>query len=87
MIFGRIPISRWKIVKEYGFKKVLVHFGGPVPRSRLLDAVTGSLEAEEYVCDAGRRTGQSQLHLWARRASNCALRRAWIWCWRLEEAA
>lgn len=37
-----------KIVKEYGFKKVLVHFGGASARKTgLLDAVCSALEAEE----------------------------------------
>ena len=57
MIFGKNTHQQvGKIVKEYGFKKVLVHFGGASARkSGLLDAVTGSLEAEgiQYVTLGG----------------------------------
>ena len=44
MIFGKNTHQQvGKIVKEYGFKKVLVHFGGSsAKKSGLLDAVTGS---------------------------------------------
>ena len=47
MIFGKNTHQQvGKIVKEYGFKKVLVHFGGSsAKKSGLLDAVTGSLES------------------------------------------
>lgn len=49
MIFGRgTHLQVGKIVKEYGFKKVLVHFGGASARKTgLLDAVCSALEAEE----------------------------------------
>ena len=48
MIFGRgTHLQVGKIVKEYGFKKVLVHFGGTsAKKTGLLDAVCGALEAE-----------------------------------------
>lgn len=48
MIFGKDTQSQvGKIVKEYGFKKVLVHFGGAsAKKSGLLDQVTDALEAE-----------------------------------------
>ena len=49
MIFGRDTHSQvGKIIKEYGFKKVLVHFGGAsAKKSGLLDQVTEALKAEE----------------------------------------
>ena len=49
MIFGRgTHLQVGKIVKEYGFKKVLVHFGGAsAKKTGLLDAVCSALEAEE----------------------------------------
>ena len=49
MIFGKDTQKQvGKIVKEYGFKKVLVHFGGAsAKKSGLLDQVTDALEAEE----------------------------------------
>ena len=57
MIFGKNTHQQvGKIVKEYGFKKVLVHFGGSsAKKSGLLDAVTGSLETEgiQYVTLGG----------------------------------
>ncbi len=57
MIFGRdTHLQVGKIVKEYGFHKVLVHFGGSsAKKSGLLDAVLGALEAEkiEYVTLGG----------------------------------
>lgn len=48
MIFGRgTHLQVGKIVKEYGFKKVLVHFGGASARKTgLLDTVCSALEAE-----------------------------------------
>ena len=48
MIFGKDTQKQvGKIVKEYGFKKVLVHFGGAsAQKSGLLDQVTDALEAE-----------------------------------------
>ena len=48
MIFGKDTQKQvGKIVKEYGFKKVLVHFGGAsAKKSGLLDQVTDALEAE-----------------------------------------
>lgn len=48
MIFGKNTHQQvGKIVKEYGFKKVLVHFGGAsAKKTGLLDAVCGALEAE-----------------------------------------
>lgn len=57
MIFGRDTHSQvGKIIKEYGFKKVLVHFGGAsAKKSGLLDQVTEALKAEgiEYVMLGG----------------------------------
>lgn len=57
MIFGRdTHLQVGTIVKEYGFKKVLVHFGGASARkSGLLDTVCKSLKAEgiEYVTLGG----------------------------------
>lgn len=48
MIFGKgTHLQVGKIVKEYGFKKVLVHFGGAsAKKTGLLDAVTAALETE-----------------------------------------
>lgn len=48
MIFGKgTHLQVGKIVKEYGFKKVLVHFGGAsANKSGLLDIVTKSLAEE-----------------------------------------
>lgn len=48
MIFGRdTHLQVGKIVKEYGFQKVLVHFGGAsAKKSGLLDTVLGCLEKE-----------------------------------------
>ena len=48
MIFGKDTQKQvGKIVKEYGVKKVLVHFGGAsAKKSGLLDQVTDALEAE-----------------------------------------
>ena len=48
MIFGRgTHLQVGKIVKEYGFKKVLVHFGGAsAKKTGLLDTVCSALEAE-----------------------------------------
>ena len=48
MIFGKdTQKQEGKIVKEYGFKKVLVHFGGAsAKKCGLLDQVTDALEAE-----------------------------------------
>ena len=48
MIFGKDTQKQvGKIVKEYGFKKVLVQFGAAsAKKSRLLDQVTDALEAE-----------------------------------------
>lgn len=45
MIFGKdTHLQVGKLIKEYGFKKVLVHFGGAsAKKSGLLDAVTDSL--------------------------------------------
>ena len=57
MIFGKDTQKQvGKIVKEYGFKKVLVHFGGAsAKKSGLLDQVTEALKAEgiEYVMLGG----------------------------------
>ena len=57
MIFGKgAHLQVGKIVKEYGFKKVLVHFGGAsAKKTGLLDAVTGALEQEgiQYVTLGG----------------------------------
>lgn len=48
MIFGRgTHLQVGKIVKEYGFKKVLVHFGGAsAKKTGLLDTVCSALETE-----------------------------------------
>lgn len=48
VIFGKdTQLQVGKIIKEYGFKKVLVHYGsGSVKQSGLLNQVTDSLEAE-----------------------------------------
>ena len=48
MIFGRdTHLQVGKIIKEYGFKKVLVHYGGASARqSGLLDAVLAALSQE-----------------------------------------
>lgn len=48
MIFGKdTHLQAGRLVKEYGFKKVLVHFGGASARKTgLLDVVTSALEAE-----------------------------------------
>lgn len=48
MIFGKdTHLQVGTIVKEYGFKKVLVHFGGAsAKKSGLLDLVCGGLKAE-----------------------------------------
>ena len=57
MIFGKDTQKQvGKIVKEYGFKKVLVHFGGvSAKKSGLLDQVTDALKAEgiDYVMLGG----------------------------------
>ena len=57
MIFGKdTHLQAGKLVKEYGFKKVLVHFGGASARKTgLLDAVLDSLKEEgiEYVTLGG----------------------------------
>ena len=57
MIFGNDTQKQvGKIVKEYGFKKVLVHFGGAsAKKSGLLDQVTDALKAEgiDYVMLGG----------------------------------
>ena len=57
MIFGKDTQKQvGKIVKEYGFKKVLVHFGGAsAKKSGLLDQVTDALKAEgiDYVMLGG----------------------------------
>lgn len=57
MIFGKgTHLQVGKIVKEYGFKKVLVHFGGAsAKKTGLLDAVTAALETEgiQYVTLGG----------------------------------
>lgn len=49
MIFGRdTHLQVGKIIKEYGFQKVLVHFGGNSARkSGLLDTVVRALEEEQ----------------------------------------
>ena len=53
VIFGKgTQLEVGKIIREYGFKKVLVHFGGgSVKRSGLLDQVLKALSDEgiEYV--------------------------------------
>lgn len=48
MIFGKgTHLQVGRIIREYGFKKVLVHFGGASARKTgLLEAVCGALEAE-----------------------------------------
>lgn len=57
MIFGKgTQYQAGKIIKEYGFKKVLVHFGGAsAKKSGLLDTVCGALKAEgiDYVTLGG----------------------------------
>ncbi len=57
MIFGKdTHLQVGKIIKEYGFKKVLVHFGGAsAKKSGLLDAVLAALDAEkiEYITLGG----------------------------------
>lgn len=57
IIFGKdTHLQTGKIVKEYGFKKVLVHFGGAsAKKTGLLDAVLDALKAEgiEYVTLGG----------------------------------
>ena len=57
MIFGKDTQKQvGKIVKEYGFKKVLVHFGGAsAKKSGLLDQVIDALKAEgiDYVMLGG----------------------------------
>ena len=62
MIFGKdTHLKVGKLIREYGFKKVLIHFGGgSVKRTGLLDTVCRSLEEEGigYVL-LGRRSGQS----------------------------
>ncbi len=46
VIFGRDTQKRaGEIIREYGFRKVMIHYGGgSVKRSGLLDQVTASLE-------------------------------------------
>lgn len=48
MIFGKdTHLQAGKIIREYGFKKVLVHFGGAsAKKSGLLDTVLAALKAE-----------------------------------------
>ena len=48
MIFGKdTHLQVGKIIKEYGFKKVLVHFGGnSAKKSGLLDTVLQALDQE-----------------------------------------
>lgn len=48
MIFGKdTHLKVGKLIREYGFKKVLIHFGGgSVKRTGLLDTVCRSLEEE-----------------------------------------
>ena len=62
MIFGKdTHLKVGKLIREYGFKKVLIHFGGgSVKRTGLLDTVCRSLEEEGigYVLHR-RRSGQS----------------------------
>lgn len=57
VIFGKdTHLQVGTIVKEYGFKKVLVHFGGAsAKKSGLLDEVCGALKAEgvEYITLGG----------------------------------
>ena len=45
VIFGRDTQKRaGEIIREYGFRKVMIHYGGgSVKRSGLLDQVTASL--------------------------------------------
>lgn len=45
VIFGRDTQKRaGELIKEYGFRKVMIHYGGgSVKRSGLLDQVTASL--------------------------------------------
>ena len=62
VIFGKdTHLQVGKIVAEYGFQKVLVHFGGArAKKERAFDAVCGALEAENipYVL-LGGGPGQS----------------------------
>lgn len=57
IIFGKdTHLTAGKVIKEYGFKKVMVHFGGAsAKKSGLLDAVLQGLEEEgiEYVTFGG----------------------------------
>ena len=57
MIFGKdTHLQVGKVIKEYGFKKVLVHFGGAsAKKSGLLDAVLAALDDEkiEYITLGG----------------------------------
>ena len=57
MIFGKDTHKQvGKLVKEYGFKKVFVHFGGAsAKKSGLLDTVLDALKAEniDYVTLGG----------------------------------
>ena len=52
MIFGKdTHLQVGTIVKEYGFKKVLVHFGGASARKTgLLDTVLDALKAQGISC-------------------------------------
>ena len=62
MIFGKDTHKQvGKLVKEYGFKKVFVHYGGAsAKKSGLLDTVLDALKAEKYrLCDLRRRSGKS----------------------------
>lgn len=65
VIFGKdTQLQVGKIIKEYGFKKVLVHYGsGSVKQSGLLNQVTDSLEAEgiSFVSLGGVRPNPSLL--------------------------
>lgn len=89
MIFGKNTHQQvGKIVKEYGFKKVLVHFGGASARkSGLLDAVTGALEAEgiQYVTLGGVQANPTLAK--AKEGIELCLREGVDWCLLLEEAA
>ena len=52
VIFGKeTHLQVGKIVKEYGFHRVLVHFGGAsAKKTGLLDAVLDALKAEGIGC-------------------------------------
>ena len=78
MIFGKDTHKQvGKLVKEYGFKKVFVHYGGAsAQKSGLLDTVLDALKAEniDYVTLGGVQA--IRLWLWQEKALNWAKRKA-----------